>query len=64
MRGGGAEMGRAGAGKGRGPASAGKGRGPTSVGQPDGIGGQESAQQQANPCALGFIVGMICRGGS
>ena len=45
----GAEMGCAGAGKGHGLASAGKGRGPASAGQPDGVGGEESAQQQTTP---------------
>ena len=45
----GAEMGRAGEGKWRGPASAGKVRGPASAGQPDGVGGEESAQQQTTP---------------
>ena len=45
----GAEMGRAGEGKWRGPASAGKGRGPASVGQPDGVGGEESAQMKTTP---------------
>ena len=45
----GAEMGRAGEGKWHGPALAGKGRGPASAGQPDGVGGEESAQMKTTP---------------
>ena len=45
----GAEMGRAGEGKWCGLVSVGKGRGPASAGQPDGVGGEESAQMKTTP---------------